>query len=82
MTDDIMRVLTEPTVDVALAGRVLGIGKNAAYRAREAGDIPSIKVGGQYRVPTAKLREMLGLPQHGPDLSAGQSAARTAPIAA
>ncbi|WP_246101901.1 helix-turn-helix domain-containing protein [Methylobacterium terricola] len=59
--DDILKVLTEPTVDVALAARVLGIGKNAAYRAREAGDIPSIKVGGQYRVPSAKLREMLGI---------------------
>lgn len=64
--NDILKVLTEPTVDVAVAARVLGIGKNAAYRAREAGDIPSIKVGGQYRVPTAKLREMLGLPMQSP----------------
>lgn len=61
MSDDLRAVLTQATVDVALAGRLLGIGKNAAYRAREAGDIPSIKIGGQYRVPTAKLREMLGL---------------------
>ncbi|GJD50814.1 hypothetical protein OPKNFCMD_3560 [Methylobacterium crusticola] len=64
MSKDIMQVLTQATVDVALAGRVLGIGKNAAYRAREAGEIPSIKVGGRYRVPTSKLREMLGLPAH------------------
>lgn len=63
MSEDIMQVLTQPTVDVVLAGRVLGIGKDAAYRARKAGDIPAIKVGGTYRVPTAKLREMLGLPQ-------------------
>lgn len=62
MSDDILEVLTKPTVDVVLAGRVLGIGKAAAYRAREAGDIPSIKVGRLYRVPTAKLREMLALP--------------------
>ena len=66
MGSDILAVLTNPTVDVALAGRVLGIGKNAAYRAREAGDIPSIKVGGQYRVPSARLREMLGLPAPAP----------------
>lgn len=66
MSNDIMAVLTNPTVDVVLAGRVLGIGKNAAYKAREAGEIPSIKVGGQYRVPTAKLREMLGLPAQPP----------------
>ncbi|MCJ2116555.1 helix-turn-helix domain-containing protein [Methylobacterium sp. J-001] len=64
MADDIMRVLTEPTVDVELAGRVLGISRKTAYRARETGEIPSIKIGRQYRVPTAKLREMLGLPPH------------------
>ncbi|GJD73890.1 helix-turn-helix domain-containing protein [Methylobacterium goesingense] len=62
MRDDILEVLTKPTVDVVLAGRVLGIGKAAAYRAREAGDIPSIKIGGKFRVPTSKLREMLALP--------------------
>lgn len=66
MGDDVMQVLLNPTVSVEVAGRVLGIGKQAAYRAREAGDIPSIKVGGQFRVPTAKLREMLGLPQAEP----------------
>jgi len=66
MSDDVMQVLLNPTVSVEVAGRVLGIGKQAAYRAREAGDIPSIKVGGQFRVPTAKLREMLGLPQAEP----------------
>jgi len=74
MSDDMQEVMTQPTVDVVLAGRVLGIGKSAAYRARETGDIPSIKVGGQWRVPTAKLREMLGLPQH--------PRSHTAPIAA
>lgn len=64
MGDDVMQVLTQATVDVALAGRVLGIGKNAAYQARKAGEIPSIKIGGRYRVPTSKLREMLGLPAY------------------
>ena len=66
MQDDMQKVMTEPTVDVALAARVLGISLNAAYRAREAGDIPALKVGGQYRVPTAKLRDMLGLSSHAP----------------
>ena len=61
MSNDIMEVLSKPTVDVVLAGRVLGIGRNAAYKARETGDIPSIKVGGQWRVPTAPLKQMLGL---------------------
>ncbi|MGH1571759.1 hypothetical protein ACRAWG_15110 [Methylobacterium sp. P31] len=62
MSDDMQEVMTKPTVDVELAGRVLGIGRNAAFAARAAGDIPSVKVGRQYRVPTARLREMLGLP--------------------
>jgi excisionase family DNA binding protein len=66
MSDDLLRVLAEPTVDVIAAGRILGIGRNAAYKARESGEIPSIKVGGKYRVPTAKLREMLGLPSQIP----------------
>ena len=66
MGDDIKAVLTNPTVDVVLAGRVLGIGKNAAYSAARDGSLPAFKVGGQYRVPTAKLREMLGLPAQPP----------------
>lgn len=70
MSEDIMKVLTQPTVEVAVAARVLGISKNAAYRAREAGEIPALKLGGQYRVPTAKLREMLGLPAHPPAVTA------------
>ena len=64
MSDDIMQVLTSPTVDVALAGRVLGVGRNTAYKAVRDGSLPAVRVGAQYRVPTAKLREMLGLPPH------------------
>lgn len=65
MNDDILQVLTQPTVDVMLAGRVLGVGKNAAYKAAKDGSLPTFKVAGQRRVPTAKLREMLGLPPMG-----------------
>ena len=77
MSDDIMKVLTEPTVDVVLAGRVLGVGRNSAYKALRAGEIPGFKVGGQYRVPTSKLREMLGLPAH--DAPGGLSCTRGTP---
>lgn len=63
MSEDILRVLTQPTVDLLLAGRVLGIGERAARNAAKAGEIPTIKVGRLYRVPTSKLREMLGLTQ-------------------
>lgn len=63
MSDDIMQVLTQPTVDVVLAGRVLGVGRNTAYKAARDGSLPTFKIAGQIRVPTAKLREMLGLPK-------------------
>ncbi|MCJ2023930.1 helix-turn-helix domain-containing protein [Methylobacterium sp. J-067] len=66
MSDDIMDVLTRPTVDVVLAGRVLGISRNTAYKAVRDGSLPSIRLAGQFRVPTASLREMLGLPSQPP----------------
>lgn len=66
MSDDIMQVLTRPTVDVALAGRVLGVGRNTAYKAVRDGSLPAVKIAGQFRVPTAKLRVMLGLPMQDP----------------
>lgn len=61
MRDDMEALLKEPTIDVVLAGRVLGIGRSSAYKAARDGTIPTLKVGAQYRVPTAKLREMLGI---------------------
>ena len=73
--DDIMKVLTEPTVDVPLASRVLGISSNTAYKAVHDGSLPAFKIAGRFRVPTSKLREMLGLPPRAP-------ASGTAPIAA
>lgn len=74
MGDDILKVLTQPTVDVVLAGRVLGIGEAAARRAAKAGEIPAIKVGRLYRVPTSRLREMLALPPAQPSVSASAAA--------
>lgn len=75
MPDEVLKALSEPTIDVEQAGRLLGLARGAAYRARAAGDIPSIKVGGKYRVPTAKLREMLGLPPHSPSSGSAPLAA-------
>ncbi len=48
-------------VSVDVAANVLGIGKNSAYRAVKAGQIPSIRIGGRLLVPTAQLRKLLGL---------------------
>lgn len=63
MPEDIMRMLSAPTIDVVMAGRLMGVSRNSAYKAARDGSLPVIKIAGQYRVPTARLREMLGLTQ-------------------
>ena len=50
------------TITVEEAGRILGIGRSAAYRAVARGEIPSIKIGNRVLVPLAKLCAILGLP--------------------
>lgn len=52
-----------PVVDLATAGRALGIGRTKAYELARAGRFPCpvLQLGNSYRVPTAFLRELLGL---------------------
>jgi len=50
-----------PFVDVIEAGRLLGVGREAAYRAVQTGEIPSIRVGKKIRVPVAELRRLAAL---------------------
>jgi hypothetical protein len=54
------------TYSIPFAGFLAGIGKNASYAAARRGEIPTIKLGGKYRVPGAKWRRMLaeGLESH------------------
>jgi hypothetical protein len=40
---------------------MLGLGRSAAYSAARRGDIPALKIGKKYVVPTVPLRRMLGL---------------------
>lgn len=54
-------VRTDLTISVELAGKVFGIGRNAAYEAVKTGQIPSVRIGGRICVPTAPLRKMLGI---------------------
>jgi hypothetical protein len=49
------------TTSVPEAGKLLGIGRNAAYEAARRADIPTIKIGKRVVVPTALLKRMLGL---------------------
>lgn len=53
----------QPTVPLwPDAGQAIGLGRGATYAAAARGDIPTIPTGGRkQRVPTAVLRQMLGL---------------------
>lgn len=57
------------TITVPEAARVLGISTNAAYRAVDAREIPSLRLGRRILVPVPKLLALLGdkSEQHGGD---------------
>jgi len=50
------------TCSVPEAGRMLGIGRNAAYAAAARGEIPTLRLGHAIRVPLARLHALVGLP--------------------
>ena len=52
---------SDPTMSVPDAGRLLGVGRNAAYEAVARGEIPAIRIGRILRVPKAALMRMLAL---------------------
>ncbi len=52
--DENCRVLT-----VEAAGKVLGLGRSAAYAAANSGEIPTIRIGKLIRVSKAALEQML-----------------------
>jgi excisionase family DNA binding protein len=53
--------LERPTVSVEEAGALCGLGRSAAYEAVRRGDLPSLRFGRSLRVPTARLRVLLGI---------------------
>lgn len=63
MDDRLKQALKGLTISVETAGQALGIGRNAAYAAAKRGDIPTLRIGRNIRVPTAPIRRMLGLEQ-------------------
>lgn len=48
-----------PTVTVAQAAAVLGIASSTAYRLASDGRLPSVRVGGSVRIPSAHLLDLL-----------------------
>ena len=62
MDTDIKRALTERvSVPVELAGKAFGLGRNSSYKAVQNGELPSIKIGSKFCVPTAWIRQRLGI---------------------
>jgi excisionase family DNA binding protein len=47
------------TYNVAEAGKILGLSKNAAYVAAKNGQIPCIKIGKRLLVPKIQLEKLL-----------------------
>lgn len=47
------------TLTVPEAGRLLGLGRTAAYEAARAGEIPTLKIRGKLLVPRKRLMELL-----------------------
>ena len=51
---------TEPAVlSVVAAGRMVGLGRSAAYDAIRRGELPSIRFGRRIVVPVAALKRLL-----------------------
>ncbi|MGX1739149.1 helix-turn-helix transcriptional regulator [Corynebacterium flavescens] len=55
--------MTPPTITLAKAADLIGIGRSTAYQAVRSNEFPApvIKIGGRYVVPTRPLLELLGL---------------------
>ena len=51
-----------PVLTVPVAGQLLGMSERSAYRAAARGELPTIPVAGDARVPTSALYALLGLP--------------------
>lgn len=51
----------QPTLTVEEAGKFLLLSRGSAYKAARRGEIPTIRIGRSLIVPTAQLRQMLGL---------------------
>ncbi len=66
MNDLSIKALYElpPTVDISTAARAIGLGRRKAYELAKRGEFPCrlLRIGTQYRVPTAELLGLLGLP--------------------
>jgi hypothetical protein len=70
-----------PTLDLPVAGRLLGIGERNSYEFARRGEfpVPVLRIGGQWRVPSRPLLRLLGLLD---DLESRETPERTEGITA
>jgi hypothetical protein len=63
MNEELKNLLSQPTASIPDVGRIcFGLSRNGSYTAAAEGSFPTIKVGKKnLRVPTAPLRQMLGI---------------------
>ena len=60
--NDIAKLLSENALlPLERAGQILGLKRGATYAAAKSGDIKTIRLGRLLKVPTAWLRQKLGL---------------------
>ena len=72
MSDWLNEILKEPTTTVPLAGKALGLSRNASYEAAARGEIQTLRFGRRIVVPCAWLKRALQLEAapHEPELEA------------
>ena len=59
MSDWLEDILKKPTTSVPLAGKALGLSRNASYLAAVRGEIPTLQFGRKKVVPVAWLKKVL-----------------------
>ena len=52
-------MMEKRTYSVPEAGRILGVGRTAAYEAARTGEIPTIRIGRRILVPVTALERLL-----------------------
>ncbi len=58
--------LDRKTYSVTEAGKILGIGRSAAYEAARRGELPVVRIGRRLLVPIRALERMLETAGHSP----------------
>lgn len=65
MPEWLKEILAKPTASIAETGRCFDLGKNTSYEVARRGEWPLVGTKHKQSVPTAFIREKLGLPPVG-----------------